>query len=215
VLEGISLTNPLGAWPASASAIGGTSPTNGAQWVDVDGDTFDGLTLVVVPPGGILQNTTGPYVPLSNYGAMSTVCPRSGGTPHLSYDYVPGADLAAGGVVRIKRTYTASRIQSSMAGTIVSCDSTGVTKITGTLSGPDQFTGPDGGVMNEPLIQARVGGCVEVSSSNTTTHEADCSATVQNELDTQSQNEHITRATVIIKRVASGISCASVRALTF
>src|SRR5262249_45918372 len=51
-LIGISLNDPLGAWPASSDNVGaGANQTNGATWVDVEGDGSDGITSYAVPPG--------------------------------------------------------------------------------------------------------------------------------------------------------------------
>jgi hypothetical protein len=200
VLYGISLTDPLGAWPASNGNIGpGANQTNGAVWVDSDSDTFEGITSYAVPPGGI-ASTTAPY-PYQSYGADSTACPRrDAGLSRLPYDYLPG--IAGLTLVRIKRFYTGQRLVSSMSGSITSCDATGATLIQGTVGGPDS---------GNPQGALRVGGCVQVAGSG----EAACSTPVVNTYDSQNQVQHITSASFIMKRVASGTTCTQVRALTF
>jgi hypothetical protein len=204
-LLGISLTDPLGTWPAANTNIGaGTNQTNGAIWVDNDSDGFEGVTSYAVPPGGI-SHTTAPF-PLQDYGATSTACPRrSAALARLSYDYLPGIQGLT--LVRVKRVYTASRFISSMTGKITTCDTTGATLIQGTLGGPDS---------GEPHADARVGGCVEVAGTGDAgTAEADCTAMVASEYDGQNQSESITSGSFIIKRVAKTATCADVRATTF
>jgi hypothetical protein len=189
-LMGISLTNPLGAWPASSTNVGaGSSQTNGAVWVDNDNDTFPGVTSYVVPPGGISE-TTSPF-PIENYPSTSSEC----GT---AYAYFPS--FGTGGA--IKRLYSAQRMISSMSGTISTCDSTGATLITGTLGGPDS---------NEPKVDGRVDGCVQVNG----TGEIACSSSTASTYDGQSQTQHITGANFVLKRVTSGTTCEQVRAMSF
>ncbi len=200
MLLGISLTDPLGAWPAAAANIGaGSSQTNGAIWVDNDNDKFNGVTTYSVPPGGILH-TTAPD-PIQDYAATSSACPRNpdAGATRDPYNYVPGFDT--GGLERVKRLYTASRVVSSMSGTVSSCGAGG-TVIQGTVGGPDS---------GQAHIDGRVGGCVKVSG----TGEADCSAALANDYDGQSQTEHITSGSFILKHVDSTTTCAQVRAMTF
>jgi YD repeat-containing protein len=199
-LLGISLTDPLGAWPAAAANVGaGTNQTNGAVWVDNDNDGFLGVTSYTVPPGGILH-TTAPY-PLADYGATSTACPRrSASLARLAYNYLPGIEGLT--LERVKRVYTASRIISSLSGTITSCDSTGATLIEGTVGGPDN---------GEPEGYARVGGCVQVNG----TGEINCSSTLANEYDGENQSQHVSSASFVMMRVASTVTCADVRAMTF
>jgi EGF-like domain len=138
-LLGISLTDPLGAWPASNANVGvgatGTGgQTNGAVWVDNDNDKFAGVTAYSVPVGGIDMSTQ--PLPIETYPATSTQC----GT---AYDLL----------LQVKRVYTAQRTISSMSGTISSCDS-----ITGTLGGPD--------TNNMPKSDARVDGCIQASGTS-------------------------------------------------
>jgi hypothetical protein len=202
-LLGISLTDPLGAWPAANTDVGpGANQTNGAIWVDSDNDTFDGVTSYGVPPGGI-ASTTSPY-PLQTYGSTSTACPRSNASaPRDPYNYVFGLDT--GGLERVKRLYSAQRMISTLSGTISTCDSTGATLIQGTVTGPDS---------GQAHVDARVAGCVMVSNSSST-GEANCSSQLVTMFDGQSQTEHITAGSFIVKRVASTATCADVRATTF
>jgi hypothetical protein len=201
-LLGISLTDPLGPWPAASANIGaGANQTNGALWVDNDNDHFNGVTTYSVPPGGVLHSAS-PF-PIQDYLATSSACPRSAdaGATRDPYNYVFGLD--SGGLERVKRLYTASRVISSMSGTISSCNATGATLIQGTIGGPDS---------GQAHIDGRVGGCVRVSG---TSGEANCSATLTNMYDGQGQTEHITSGSFIIKRVANTVTCDQVRAMTF
>ena len=199
ILLGISLTDPLGAWPAANTNIGsGANQTNGAIWVDNDNDTFDGVTSYAVPPGGIASSTA-PY-PLQTYGATSAACPRS--DPNAArdpYNYLVGLDP---GLVRVKRLYSAQRVISSLSGTINTCDSTGVTLIEGTVGGPDN---------GQAHVDGRVGGCVRVNGAG----ESNCDTTLTNDYDGQSQTEHITSGSFIIKRVPNTTTCANVQTMSF
>jgi hypothetical protein len=203
-LLGISLTNPLGAWPAAAANVGaGANQTNGAVWVDNDGDSFMGVTSYAVPPGGI-SHTTSPF-PFQDYGATSTACPRSSATAaRLAYAYLPAPASIFPPVDRVKRLYTGQRIIASLTGSITSCDATGVTLIQGTVGGPDS---------GQAHVDARVGGCVRINDAGN--GEIDCSAAMASLYDGQNQSEHITSASFIIKRVASSATCADVRGMTF
>ena len=202
-LLGISLTDPLGAWPASdanvgpgVGADGGSTQTNGAIWLDNDDDKFNGVTSYSVPPGGI-SSSTAPH-PIQSYGATSSACPRSGGTPD-PYEYLFGFGP---GLDQVKRLYTAQRVVSSMTGTINTCDSSGATLIEGTVGGPDN---------GQAHADARVAGCVMVSGNG----EANCTSQLTTFFDTQSQTEHITSGSFIIKRVASTTKCSDVQTMTF
>ncbi len=188
VLLGISLTDPLGTWPASrtnvgAGATGTGGQTNGAVWLDNDGDTFNGVTSYSVPPGGISE--TDPLHPLENYPATSTQC-------QTTYDYLEN----------VSAVYSASRTISTLSGTISSCGTNGVTLIQGTVGGPDN---------GEPMSDARVFGCVTGTGSS----QANCSTALINQFDGQGQTQHVTAATFILKRVASNATCDDVRAMTF
>ena len=45
--------------------------------------------------------------------------------------------------------------------------------------------------------------------------EASCGSSVLNEYDPQNQNQHVTSASFVMKRVAAGTTCAQVRATSF
>jgi YD repeat-containing protein len=205
VVFGVSLTDPLGAWPAANANIGaGPNQTNGAIWVDHDNDTHPGVTSYAVPPGGV-SSTTAPY-PTRDYAATSSACPRrSSSLARLSYNYLPGVENLT--LERVKRMYTAQRVISSMSGTITSCDSTGATLIQGTLGGPDN---------GQVQANVRVGGCVRVAAeADGGTGELDCDSTLTNEYDGQSQSQHVSGGTFVIKRVANTITCAQARTMTY
>ena len=57
-LFGVTLTNPLGAWPTTRKNVDGGpdfagTATNGARWADTDADGKLGMTMKVVGPGGV------------------------------------------------------------------------------------------------------------------------------------------------------------------
>jgi hypothetical protein len=195
-LLGISLTDPFGAWPASRANVsgGGGTQTNGAAWVDADGDGKSGVMNYDVPPGGVLS-ASAPFPP-QDYGATSTACPRSSSGARRSYAYVPAYD---GGVVRVKRFSSAARVISQLSGTIGStCDT-----ITGNVIGPQS---------GQQQVDGRVFDCVAVSGSG----EAACSSAVINALDAPAGGTHtFDSVTFIVKRVAAGTSCDQIRALSF
>ena len=60
LLHGVTLTDPLGAWPATRADIAGSSAfdgsaVNGAAGVDHDADKQGAITDVSVPPGGFIS----------------------------------------------------------------------------------------------------------------------------------------------------------------
>jgi hypothetical protein len=196
-LLGISLSDPFGQWPASrANVLGGSGTrTNGAAWVDVDGDGKPGITDNIVPPGGI-QSTTTPFPP-QNYGANSTACPRTTNGARLPYQYAPAQDGFS--IRRIKRYFNAARVISQISGKFAadSCDT-----ITGSV------LGPGGGA---PQNDGRVADCIVVNGSG----EAPCSSTVINGLDAPATGTNSSSAAFIIKKVSDGITCDQVRTMGF
>jgi len=202
-LNGISLTNPLGAWPPSRRDIRGTvdfdgTAVNGATWLDQDNDAKVGLTSYAVPPGGIRADGIAPD-PIKDFGAISPNCPRMGGT-HTPYAYWPAPqDFALPPPVRIKRFYTAARVISAYKGTIDSCDA-----ISGSVTGPDN---------GKPHLDGRTGGCLRTTS----TGEVDCPSAAVDFVDTGPPNngQEIINATFRAKRVATPVTCAMIRALDY
>jgi hypothetical protein len=88
-----------------------------------------------------------------------------------------------------------------MNGAITTCDATGAALISGSLGGPDN------GQMQTDL---RFGGCVRVNGGG----ELDCGSTLTDFYDGQSQTQHVTSGTFIIKRWTNGtaVTCANARA---
>jgi hypothetical protein len=200
-LLGMTLTDPLGPWPASRQNVQGgtvTSPTavNGARWVDADDDGFLGVTSFAVPPGGVQADGVAPD-PLTSYAATSSVCPRSNpSAPRLSYNYPPAPENLS--LQRIKRVYVASRVLSSFDGQINSCD-----RVSGSLVGPDN---------GRVQLDARIAGCVRVSGSSETA----CGNGVLDFLDNdEAQDQRVESGSFVIQRVPQGTTCAQVRALSF
>jgi hypothetical protein len=198
ILNGISLTDPLGAWPAKRQDIaGGTdfdgSATNGAQWIDGDQDSLFGVTTIEVGPNGVT-----PFVlaPITAYPEVSAVCPRSNpSAPRLQYNYVPGLD----GLTprRVKRASSANRTISELDGTLESCD-----VITGNVKGPDN---------GHTQLDARVGSCVRADGNS----EVACSSALIDFLDSAKAPSAIDSQTFNMKRVDATTTCEQVRTMTF
>ena len=198
-LFGISLSNPLGPWPASFKDVQGSgafdgSATNGAAWVDTDADGKSGVTLRIVGAGGAMGN--GASGPMQSYGSTSAECPRTNAQSARSpYAYLP---LAQGlGVKRIKALYTAQRIAFELHGLLDSCDQ---------ASGA--VTGGNGGAL---AFHALIGGCSMVSGSG----ETDCTQAV---IDTASANGGVSglklgTGSFTWTRLPAEATCAEVRAM--
>jgi hypothetical protein len=221
-LLGISLSDPMGAFPANRCNIGGwTRPgsstngdttecidqpiTNGATFINHDSDSSFGVTSYAVPPGGI-------GAPPSSfaYGATSPSCPRMNAAADWAYDYWPGPDFACGlenlFICDVKRFYIGSRVISRLQGEIQDCDT-----ITGTVqscAGTSQCTDADGTM--ETI--GRVGGCVRADGAG----EAACSSGLTGFFDEQPSAQRVDKASFIIKRVTDTTpTCGEVRAMAF
>jgi hypothetical protein len=200
---GISLTNPEGEWPASRKDVIGTdvfdgSATNGAQWINSDGDDQLGLTTYTVGPSGVAADGSA-LAPYENYGTHSTVCPRDNpDAPRSPYNYVPAAEGLR--VRRVTRLWSANRTISGFEGTIKSCD-----QIDGLMTGPDN---------GQPHLDTRIAGCQRLGGNGEPAVTA-CSAALVDSLDsTQTANQTLP-SPIIMKRVADNIDCAAVRALEY
>jgi len=197
-LLGISLSDPLGAWPASYKDVQGTnafdgSATNGAQWVDADGDGKSGATQRVVSASGAMSSATSG--PLVTYGGKSAECPRSNaGAARSPYAYLP---LPQGlGVKRVKALYVAQRVSFELHGKLDSCDQ---------ASG--MLTGANGSALRFDLL---IAGCSMVNGSG----ETDCT---QGVIDTASKNGggaalKLDNGNFTWTRMAADATCADVRA---
>ena len=193
-LQGISLSDPLGTWPASRKDVQGGSDfdgsaTNGARWIDTDGDTFFGLTTYAVGPNGAPADGSA-LAPLENFTGTSTQC-------KLPYNYPPALDGLT--TRRIKRFSSANRVVSAFDGKLDSCDA-----ISGNVTGPD-----DGRVH----FDIRIGNCVRVDLNGA--NEAACNASLIDNLDTTQTPNQVDADTFVMKRVANNITCKEVRALTY
>ena len=193
-LLGISLTNPLGPWPASRANVGvGPMQTNGAVWRDDDGDTLSAVTTLAVPPGGITDDNAGNNDPPFNFGATSPRClrttPATETVPYVLWPAAEGFEIR-----RINRFYVASRTISHLDGNLMTCD-----RILGDVEGPDA-----GGTRMH--IDGRFSGCADDSLDTV------CGGAVVDLLDTQEQNQMVTGGTFVIERVADNYTCDQVRA---
>ena len=200
LLFGISLTDPIGEWPAKRQDVQGTSDfdgsaTNGARWLDSDQDTLFGRTTYAVGPNG--ATPAGELAPIAPYAQTSAACPRSdAAAPRLAYNYPPGLD----GLTprRIKRFSSASRAVNEYEGTIQSCD-----EITGSVKGPDN---------GRAHMDLRIGSCVRVDGDS---GEVACGSALLDFLDSTQAPSAFDSQTFIMKRVDANITCAQVRALSF
>ncbi|HEX7476759.1 MAG TPA: hypothetical protein VF331_03060 [Polyangiales bacterium] len=198
VLLGISLTDPLGAWPTARTQVGaGTTQVNGAVWLDSDADGKPGVTGYAVPPGGFPVDGVFPD-PLTAYPATSAACPRSNAAAaRLAYNYWPGVEGLT--LRRVSRFYVGSRTIGYFNGSLTSCN-----LIQGDVKGP-----ANGQMQNE----GRIEGCLrEVAPSG----ETDCSGTLTDFYDTANQSaQQVVSAKFILKRVANTATCADVRNTTY
>lgn len=200
LLTGISLADPMGAWPTQRQNIAGSPDAgsnivNGARWIDSDDDKAIGITTYAVGPGGISASGDGPR-PIVSYGANSMVCPR--GNPsaaRLAYNWVPATEGL--NVRRVKQIYSASRVITAIRGTIESCDS-----ITGKVVGPN--------ANDNVRIDGVVGGCARVEGNG----EAACSSALVNFFEGDSAQE-APPGDIVIRRAPDSIDCAGARAFQF
>lgn len=203
LLAGISLSDPLGAWPTDRKQIQGGpdfsgSAVNGARWVDMDNDSFEGVTTYNVGPDGMSADGDGPR-PLSSFGMTSAACPRNNpNAKRYPYAYPPAADGLI--VRRVKRFYTASRVIDVMRGKLDSCDG-----FSGDVRGPN-----DSDVAKS---DGTVGGCVRVNGDG----EAACSSQILDFIGGEgaSATQMTNSSKYTFKRVADNISCADVRGMSF
>jgi hypothetical protein len=199
-LFGVTLANPLGAWPTTRKDVEGGSEfdgsaVNGAHWLDIDGDGELGMSIKLVPPGGVAAAATSG--PPHSYAATSTKCPRSDPQAARSpYAYLP---LPQGlGVKRIKRLYSAQRIALEFHGTLASCD-----RVSGML------TGANGGALH---MDSLIGGCAIVNGSG----ESTCTAALLDMTDSgggAAAGLQLGSGSFVLARVADAVTCAQVRAM--
>jgi hypothetical protein len=198
---GVTLTNPLGAWPATRKDIEGGpdydgSALNGARWVDIDSDGKLGVTIKVVGPGG--ASATATSGPPRSYGATSSACPRSDArAARTAYAYVP---LPQGlGVKRIKGFHSAQRLTVEFHGALESCD-----RISG------QLTGAGAGKLQQDGL---IGGCTIADGSG----EAACSSALLDSAESGAGATSLLELTAgrfVLARSQADVSCAQVRAMT-
>jgi hypothetical protein len=164
----------------------GAGQTNGAIWVDHDGDGVPGVTTIAVPTNGVSDDNMGTDDPPVNYPTTSAVC----GDPWQFYPGVEGLTIR-----RVRRFYVATRLISRFEGEFVSCD-----RVEGDVAGPD------GGQLRQDIS---IQGCVDNSPDST------CGASLVDFYDNAPQTQEVDGATFVMRRVANNITCDQVRALTF
>jgi len=188
-LQGISLSDALGAWPESLEQVsgGGSDVVNGAQWVNVDGDDQPGLTTLTVGPNGAVADGSA-SAPLATYEPTSKVCPRSNtSAARYPYNYPPVLDGLS--IRRITRVFSANRVISELTGTIDSCDQ---------LSG----------LVNNIQLDSRIQGCAYQTAGG----EALCDDNTVKSLDAQAAAYEVLGSSFLMQRVPDGTTCEQVRA---
>jgi hypothetical protein len=159
VVLGMHLSSPTGTWPSRNELVGTQmSPgTNGSYWTNPDGGPL-GVTVYVVPPGGISIDGSVPDPPFA-YPATSSTC---GG---LSYEWMPGLE---GGlfptVTEVKRFEVASRVISGLKGNF-SANSCG--RVSGDVFGPNPDSPMDADTNGEMRVDGRFHSCTRVNSAGT------------------------------------------------
>ena len=195
MFSGISLTDPMGAWPGSRKDVSGGpgfdgSAVNGAIWLDQDDDTAVGVTTIVVPPGGVKRDGMPPEPP-QDFGTNSEQCR----TPYAYLPALPqGISLTP---VRVKRYYVGTRTLLGYNGKIASCD-----RINGDVVGPDSG--------NHMKIDMRVGGCIRVNGSA----ESGCADSQIDFLDEQPA-QAIGDTTFEMRRLPAGATCKDVTSFNY
>jgi len=194
-LMGISLDDPLGAWPAKRQDVQGGSDfdgsaVNGARWIDTDNDSYSGLTTYAVGPNGAAADGSA-TAPIESFGTRSPTC------NNLPYNYPPGLDGLS--TRRVKRFSSANRQISAYDGKIDSCDA---------LSG--NITGPDNGKIR---FDIRIGSCVRVDLNGG--NEGACSGSLLDFLDSAGAANTVDSNTFKMKRVADNVTCKQVRETSF
>jgi len=188
-LQGISLSDTLGAWPESYAQVsgGGDEVVNGAQWVNVDNDDQPGLTTLTVGPSGVVADGSA-QAPLATYEPTSRVCPRGNSSAdRYPYNYPPV--LAGLNIRRVTRIFSANRVISELTGTIDSCDQ---------LSGQ----------VDNIQLDSRIQGCVYQTDSG----EAACDDNAVKSLDSQAASYEVLGSSFVMQRIADAATCDQVRA---
>jgi hypothetical protein len=183
---GMHLNEPLLAWPAADQNVGTVaSPgTNGSYWVNHDGDSHPGVSVYVVPPGGLVDNDVIPDAVL-DYPANASEC-----TGNLPYAWAPAFECGTSCYyARVKRFNTASRVISELNGTLQSCD-----MITGDVTGP-----VDGEMRND----LRLEGCTRCtgSTSSASCTDANCGQAIVDFFDDAEQQQQVDDASFHIERI--------------
>jgi hypothetical protein len=206
-LLGLSLTDPLGAWPGGRCNIGGwdrpgcsagTAITNGASLVNHDGDTRVGVTSYAVPPGGVTASD--PPAPVA-YGSTSPVCPRP--NSGSAYDWWPDPFVET-----ITSFQTATRVISYLDGDFVNCN-----RITGLVQGCTGAGACPADANGTMHTSGRIVGCTYINNGNRNTA---CANATVNFFDGLNNPQRVDAASFIIQRVTDTTpTCAEVRAMTF
>jgi hypothetical protein len=188
-LTGIDLDVKDGAWPASRQNIaGGTGQqTNGAKWVTYVSGQPRGVTTLIVPPGGVVDDNTGNDDPPVNFGTTSTECPRTVGGARYPYDYLPNPALGDP-IVSVR---SGGRLTSFLDGAF---DANSCGRITGAVKGPDN---------GRPRYEGRFDSCTTTSGT--------CTDAAINALDNQEQTQTISSVTFVMEKVGASFTCEQAR----
>ena len=216
-LMGIVLKNANGAvdptapWPVCGGCVGvpkgqtctcadGTqhTVTNEATWVDGDGDTYNGVTLLAVPHGGLSIDNAYPDPPYDY--VEPSVCPRLA-TPSGGYLYaaVPGVYGFPFQFFSTYEWHAASRIISQLKSTTVTFDATAKQcNVSGTVTGP-----ANGQIQTD----ARMDSCMTCTALETTSNPgctpADaCNPNELNFYDSATQSETVKSATFALHKLS-------------
>jgi hypothetical protein len=211
---GISLADPLGAWPPCRACVGveagqtctcGTTThtvTNKATWVDVDDDGQLGVTNLHVPRGGITVLDGTPPDPPFLY-PEPTACPRLGASPG-TYTYQEWPGNVGLTTFRTNRFFVGTRMTSGLSSTSIALANNACT-ITGNVTGPSN---------GKTRVEQRTQGCELCSDANpdACTPGALCDASQVSSYDDVAQTQRVEAETFTLTK-ATNIDLSAIFAM--
>jgi hypothetical protein len=240
-LLGISLTNPLGTWPASRQNVqGGTGTrTNGAAWKDDDNDGIAGVTSFAVPAAGMPINNNTPPSCTSNAD-----CTAACGANAALHCAGTGQSNGAPDICALNNACVIESPPYAYATTSPDCPRGGGTKLTyaywpglegltvrrvnkfylasrvisqfqGTFTDCNNISGSViGPKSGQPQLDGRIYGCGDDSPDGA------CAATILDNatagFDSTPQTQQVTAASFVLKRLSNdknfAVTCDHVRA---